>query len=290
MHFLSTWCVLIITQLTSFFCQRLLCIILLLPVNFLAADVFSYEYATGNIRFYNQPYSNPTLAKLIPKNSRHKHTVATVYDGDTITLKNGERVRLLGLNAPEIDSHYRRGEAGGQQAKKWLASKLQKSVVFLEYGQQKRDKYKRLLAHLFLPNGEHLNQSMLAQGLATLTIIPPNLRYANKLILAENTALKLSLGVWSMPEYKAITAQSLPKKYSSWQRILATAKAIKTTKKYAYLILSKNADVRIPKNNLDLFPDLAEYLGKPLEIRSWVSRNKQHYSILVRHPSVIIVR
>jgi hypothetical protein len=55
------------------------------------------------------------------------------------------------------------------------------------------------------------------------------------------------------------------------------------------LSLAKNIDIRIPKANLDLFPELETYLGKPLEIRGWASRSKQHFSILIQHPSAIIV-
>jgi micrococcal nuclease len=31
-------------------------------------------------------------------------------------------------------------------------------------------------------------------------------------------------------------------------------------------------------------------VGKPLEIRGWVSRNKDHYTLLIQHPSALIVR
>ena len=100
------------------------------------------------------------------------------------------------------------------------------------------------------------------------------------------------LGIWSMPEYQPLSVAKLSKqqKTSGWHRFLATPKAIRPARKYVYLTLTEHVDIRIPKANLDLFPDLESYVGKAVEIRGWASRNKQHYSILVRHPSAIIVR
>lgn len=44
--------------------------------------------------------------------------VKRVIDGDTFELRSGERVRIAGLNAAELD------ERGGQQAKRRLQSKI----------------------------------------------------------------------------------------------------------------------------------------------------------------------
>lgn len=44
--------------------------------------------------------------------------VKRVIDGDTFELRSGERVRIAGLNAPELD------ERGGQTAKRRLQTKI----------------------------------------------------------------------------------------------------------------------------------------------------------------------
>lgn len=262
---------------------------LLMQANFLAADIYRQEDSQGHIGFSDIASSNAERVQLSVQTYRYKHYVAKVYDGDTITLKNGERVRLLGINTPEIESHYRRGEAGGQQAKKWLQDKLSAGVVFLEFDNQRRDKYKRLLAHIFLPNGEHLNKEIIEAGLAVASIIPPNLSYLDELHKAESEAERQGLGIWSMVDYQPIPVENIAKNSSGWQRFLASASEIKQSRNYIRLILNDNVDVRIAKDNLALFPDVKTYLGKRLEIRGWASKNKGHYSILVRHPSAIIL-
>lgn len=267
----------------------LILISLLLQANFLAADIFRQQDSHGHPRFSDIPSASATLVQPSVRAYRYKHYIANVYDGDTITLRNGERVRLLGINTPEIKSRFRQDEAGGQTAKKWLQEKLSYGEVFLEFDTQQRDKYKRLLAHLLLENGEHLNKEIVRAGLASLSIVPPNLSYAAELKKAETYAQQQSVGIWSMADYQPLSVDHLAKKVAGWQRFLATPTEIRLTQKYVRLILNDKVDVRIAKAHLALFPDLNMYLGKRLEIRGWASKNKGHYSILVRHPSAIIL-
>lgn len=262
---------------------------LLLQANFVWADIFRYETESGEIGFSDQASRNAVLIESKVQPYRYKHQVKRVYDGDTIILENGDRIRLLGINTPELESYHRQGEEGGQLAKQWLKDKLHGGSVLLEYDVKKKDKYGRSLAHLFLDNGEHLNKQLLQQGLATLSIIPPNLRHADELQQAEIIAQEKRQGIWAMDSYQPISIAQLSKDRSSgWQRFLASASRIKSTRKYRRLIINEHVDIRIPKQNLALFPTLESYLDKPLEIRGWASRNKNHFSILVRHPSAIL--
>jgi len=263
---------------------------LLLQANLFAADIFRSEDEKGTVTFSDKPSQNAQKIQTQPQSNRYLHTVTKVYDGDTIILKNGERVRLLGINTPEIESRHRSDETGGQAAKQWLQDKLNGGQVYLEYDKQQRDKYKRLLAHCFLPDDEHLNKTIVEAGLASLSIIPPNVRYSEQLISAQQQAQQNKRGIWGASAYKPRSVTTLKKGNSKgWQRFLATASSIKKGRTYIRLILEKNVDIRIPMANLDLFPELESYLGKPLEIRGWASRSKQHYSILVQHPSAIII-
>ncbi|OUR72024.1 nuclease [Methylophaga sp. 41_12_T18] len=264
---------------------------LLMQANLFAADIYRSQDDDGNVTFSDLATANsqPVISQVQPY--RYLHSVAKVYDGDTIILENGERVRLLGINTPEIESRLRQGEQGGQQAKLWLQKKLQQGQVYLEYDQQRRDKYKRLLAHCFLADDEHLNLTIVAQGLATVTIIPPNLRYSEELTSAQQHAELAQLGIWSQAKTKPRPVEQLSKANSKgWQRYLATATSIKHGRSYVRLMLSKNVDLRIAKTNLHLFPELETYLNQALEVRGWASRSKQKFSILVHHPSAIIIR
>jgi len=263
---------------------------LLLQANFVLADIFRVEDPNGRVSYTDNPIKGAERVASPTTSSRYRHTVKYVYDGDSIVLHNGERVRLIGVNAPEIESRYRKGEPGGQQAAKWLKKKLAKATVLLEYDAEKTDKYDRSLAYVFLDNGDLINQSIIESGLATVSIVPPNSRYAERLIKAEQSAQAGNLGIWAMKRYQTVPVANLAKrkKVSGWHRITAIPKKLTHTKKYSRFQLTPKVDVRIPRSNTDLFSDLESYIDQRVEIRGWVTRSKGRYSILIRHPSALI--
>lgn len=255
----------------------------------LANTIYRTQDSEGNVTYSDTPTSAARPLKLESRPSRITYRVIRVSDGDTVTLEGGKRVRLLGINAPEIDSRNRPGEPGGIQAKNWLRDKLQGRRVYLEYDQQKQDHYQRELAHLHLASGEHINLSLVEKGLATLAIIPPNLRYADAMIRAQQQAERQQLGIWAMPHYAPYPLAKLTVKPAGWKRYHAKVSKVQRSKRISRLIVSNNIDIRIANSDLKMFPPLDNYLNKRLEVRGWVSRSKNHFSIQVRHPSALIL-
>lgn len=90
---------------------------LLFFASLVAADVYRCIDGDGNICFIDQPSSHTQTVDINPISNRYRHQVNYVYNGNTLVLGNGERVRLLNINAPEISSHHRDGELGGEAAK-----------------------------------------------------------------------------------------------------------------------------------------------------------------------------
>lgn len=244
----------------------------------------------GRVTYSDTPSAGAQQIQINTRVQRRLYQVEKVYDGDTIMLKGGKPVRLLGVNTPEIQSRVRNEEPGGVAAKKWLQNLLQEKEVFLEYDQEQKDKYKRQLAHVFLPDGKHINLALLENGLGTLSIIPPNLRYSDKLIQAQQHAEKKKLGIWAMPEYQPHSIMQIADHTRGWQRFTGSPVSVKTNKKYTRLIFSGKIDVRIANSHIKLFPEVSTYVGKSLEIRGWVTRSKDHYTILVQHPGSLIVQ
>ena len=141
-----------------------------------ASEIYRSVDDRGRITYSDVPSTGAKKLDIVSQPGRHLHSVVRVYDGDTIILEDKKQIRLLGINTPEIESRLRAEEPGGVAAKKWLQAQLQEEKVYLEYDQPKRDKYKRLLAHVFTPDGKHINQALLENGLAFVSIIPPNVR------------------------------------------------------------------------------------------------------------------
>ena len=256
-----------------------------------ATQVYRVVDEQGRVSYSDQPSEGSHAIDVSIKTpNRQLHRVKSVYDGDTIILENGDRVRLLGINTPEIEGRFREDEPGGIEAKKWLQDQLKDGKVFLEYDKEKQDHYERSLAHLHLPDGKHLNVGLVENGLAAVSIMPPNLRHSKILVRAQQQAEKEGLGIWSMPQYRPHPLSQVAKNNKGWQRFIGTPKSIKTSRKYTRLIFNEQFNILIANDNLSLFPDLKTYLGKSIEIRGWVSRTKQKYSMHIQHPSALIVQ
>jgi micrococcal nuclease len=122
--------------------------------------------------------------------------VAHVADGDTVTLDTGQKVRLLGIDAPEMEKTGQPADFLAHKAKKVLADLVQGKRVRLEYDRLRYDRYGRTLAYLFLPDGTNLSREMVRQGLAHVYTVPPNMRFREELLEAQREAIKAHRGVW----------------------------------------------------------------------------------------------
>ena len=112
--------------------------------------------------------------------------VSRVIDGDTIVLDSGQKLRLLGINAPES------GMPGYGQAKNFLKDRAENKTLRIEIFS--RDRYGRLLAHIFYKN-THLNEELAKNGLAHIFYYNQDIYY-KKIKSAEEFARKNGIGIW----------------------------------------------------------------------------------------------
>lgn len=134
--------------------------------------------------------------KAQPQGPVPEALVVRVLDGDTVAIESGQKVRLLGIDAPELEKEGRPAEFLAHQAKAELAKLVQGRRVRLEYDRLRYDQYGRLLAYLFLPDGVMVNAELVRQGLARVYVIPPNLRHQEALLAAQRQALEARRGIW----------------------------------------------------------------------------------------------
>jgi endonuclease YncB( thermonuclease family) len=123
--------------------------------------------------------------------------VVSVYDGDTVLLKNGAKIRYLGINTPEIDHEGNKSEFMAHTAKDFNQKLANGALVRLEFDLEKKDRYKRVLAYVFLQNGDMVNALLVRKGLAYVISIRPNLKYRDLLLECQRKAIKESIGIWS---------------------------------------------------------------------------------------------
>jgi len=262
-------------------------IVFLFWQNCYSAEIFYWKDDAGRRHYSDRPAINATKKQI--DSGFFYSRVKTVFDGDTFVLQNGNRIRLLGINTPEVEGRRKSAEPGGEKAKQWLKEKILVHKVRLQADIEKFDHYKRRLAHVFTESGEHINLRLVELGLASVNIYPPNLLYAEQFVSAQQQAQQARLGIWGHPAYATKPIRILEdQRLRGWQRLVGRPIKIRHSKKFARLIFSTQVDVRISLRNLALFPSLNNYLGKDIEVRGWPSRRKKHYSILVRHPSALV--
>ena len=121
-----------------------------------------------------------------------------------------------------------------------------------------------------------------------MSIYPLNLLYVNQLVAAGKQAEQDNLGIWALPDYTPIPVNELTNSgHAGWLRLTGQIVDIRNTSKFVYLVFSDQFDVRIERKWPSLFPALNGYLGKIIEVRSWLNNSKKHFSMLIRHPSAI---
>lgn len=291
--------------------MRILLVLLLCLPGWVNAEIYEWQDASGSKHFSdrqggwncrNQSGTDATGcpvadAKIVDiKPGYDFYRVKTVYDGDTVVLEDGRKIRFLGINTPEVQHRDKLADAGGDEAKRWLTDKLNNTKVRLEISAEKTDKYGRTLAHLFTEKKDHINLQLVAAGLAAVSIYPPNLLYVDQLLKAQDQAELAKLGIWGRSEYALLPVSSLTEAgHPGWTRLVGKVVNIRTTRKSVYLVFSPVLsaaegdafEARIESQWLALFPDVNSYLGKTIEVRGWLNKSKGHLSMLIRHPSAI---
>ncbi|MFI5355115.1 MAG: thermonuclease family protein [Desulfobaccales bacterium] len=125
--------------------------------------------------------------------------VDRVIDGDTAVLEGGARVRFLGIDAPEMEGDGRPAEPLAHQSKDYVVELIQGKTVRLEYDRERYDRYGRLLAYLYLPDGAMVNLMVVRQGLARVYSQAPNVRHQETLNAAQQEAMAAGRGLWQKP-------------------------------------------------------------------------------------------
>ncbi len=264
---------------------RLLFFFLLLPLT-ANAEIFVWKTPDGATHYSDHAVPGSERLPVTPGYSYY--AVSKVYDGDTLLLRNGLKVRLTGINTPEVEGRHKAAEPGGDAAKIWLSEILAGKKVRLQTDLEKKDKYGRTLAHVFTEDRLHVNVELVKRGLATVSIYPPNLEYVDQLLLAQQQAEAQNRGLWQLEAYRPIHFESLNQNnYTGWHRVFGRATAVRNGRKYSFLWFSPYFEVGIDKKFLALFPDLKYYTDKRLEVRGWLSRKQQHFTMFIRHPSAI---
>ena len=133
-------------------------------------------------------------------------TVTDVVDGDTIEVElpdgSTEDVRYIGIDTPETVKPGEPVECGGPRAHDVNERLVAGRRVILRFDAERRDRYERLLAYVYLPlaqTGERplfVNAELVRRGLARTLTIPPNDSFAERFARLAARAGARGRGLW----------------------------------------------------------------------------------------------
>lgn len=221
-----------------------------------------------------------------------------VIDGDTVILKDGRHVRLIGIDTPEIGRNGKQSEQGAESARKYLHSLIYgHKHILLKFDNQHFDRYKRILAHLFLPDGKNIQASLLAEGLATPLTIPPNLHFLDCYLYHSNLAIASQQGLWGFKEYRPVSSTMLGNNFSSgittpgYRVITGRVERLGESRSSLWFNLAGNVALRIKRNDLVYFnePELRSLEGKMIQARGWIYKKDNEFRIRIRHSSDLML-
>lgn len=218
--------------------------------------------------------------------------VVHVIDGDTVILKDGRHVRLIGIDTPEIGRRGKPSQPYATAARKALISLLSRSHdrVELRYGKTRKDHYHRTLAHLFLPDGASVSAYLLRNGLATALVMPPDVWNANCYASQEQYARKRKIGLWSLSRYQPYPPRMLPAKADGFYVIRGRVMHVGQSRHARWINLENKMAIRIPNADLRYFQgmDFARLKGRMITAQGWVHTwSKGDRVMEVRYPTAI---
>jgi len=220
------------------------------------------------------------------------HKVKYVHDGDTLHLVGGQKVRLIGINTPEVARDKKPAEAFGREARDALRQLLNVGTrIGVQYGRERADRHGRVLAHLYLEDGRNVQQWLLEKGYAMAIAIPPNVYHVDCYQKSEQLARIKRQGLWRDGGPEVLDATALRRGDQGFAQIKGRVSQVKWSKKWIWISFTEKSSLRISRDDSHYFdkgllPSLAQ---KEVVARGWLTQRKGRWSMRIQHPGVLKV-
>jgi len=178
----------------------------------LRRDKKSPDYSTYKnmmINYYHQGI-NLYIQDALKLPADKKLRASNIYDGDTIELENGEKIRYLGINSPEI-AHKpgERDQPYGREATRANSRLVGNRMVQLKLDGETKGRYGRTLAYVFSGN-RFVNAELLKQGMAKYYSPGGDIRYSRLFQACQSLAKEKKLGIWKKKPARRFARKTKP--------------------------------------------------------------------------------
>lgn len=221
-----------------------------------------------------------------------KVTVKYVIDGDTVVLDSGVKLRLIGLDTPELGRDGKDDQPYARDARNALDRLIKDSrSIGLIHDAEKTDRYGRRLAHAFTRSGENIQARLLASGLATPMVLPPSILFAECYAQQSASAMQDKAGLWSLDRYRLIRLPADTAYRAGFNRIEGDISSIREHKGWLLIRLNKRLRLSIPPERQQDFSSVRKQLqkGARIKIQGWLSPYRGELSMMLHHPAQLII-
>lgn len=175
---------------------------LLVTASFILSTLYANERGANTGMISPDIIQAATILSSHTTSDPEEYKVARVIDGDTIVVSiNGQesKIRLIGLDTPETVDPQKSVECFGKKASDKATELLNGQTVRIETdpSQELYDKYGRLLAYVFLPDGTNMNEKMISEGYGYEYTYDVPYRYQTDFKAAELSARTKKVGLWA---------------------------------------------------------------------------------------------
>lgn len=133
----------------------------------------------------------------VETNTALELTVVRIVDGDTVELSNGEVVRYIGIDTPEIShSSKKTNDCFAEESKFKNQDLVLGQNVRLEKDITDRDRYGRLLRYVYVGD-VFVNYNLVLEGFAQVYTYPPDIKHNELFLQAQRQAREESRGLWN---------------------------------------------------------------------------------------------
>lgn len=126
--------------------------------------------------------------------------VVRVIDGDTveadIALGSRATIRYIGIDTPETVAPGQPLGCFGREASDRNKALVENKTVYLEKDVSETDRFGRLLRYVYLEDGKMVNELLVAEGYAQVSTFPPDVKYQDRFLAAQQQARSANRGLW----------------------------------------------------------------------------------------------
>jgi endonuclease YncB( thermonuclease family) len=217
-------------------------------------------------------------------------TVSKVIDGDTVVLGDGRRLRLIGIDTPELGNHGEPDQEFAREARSALVAILKDKKIGLQFDDERQDKYQRLLAHVFLSDGTSVTASLLRQGLGVSFVVPPNIWGVSCYSQIEEDARATKKGVWRTSSYQVRSSLQLESNGLPGFRVISgQVQEVEVDRDITKLILQGNVTLRIKNDNKIYFHGikLSNLKGTKVVAKGKLYKGDNGMVMPIRYPNAL---